>query len=107
MVSEANRYVLGPIVAEHGQHRPAQPRKRRWTWAVKRQVCSAVTGPRTMRTIAQRVAVSTAVSWYTLPTPFSLPMEKLSGATRSRGRADPWQPEHLLDHRLGHQASRP
>ena len=30
--------------------------------------------PHTSRTIAQRVAVSTAVSWYTLPTPLRFPM---------------------------------
>ncbi len=36
-------------------------------------VMGAVTGPRTMATTAHRVKTSMAVSWYTLPTPFSLP----------------------------------
>ncbi len=33
-----------------------------------------LTGPSTMATTAQRVKTSMAVSWYTLPTPLSLPM---------------------------------
>ena len=44
------------------------------TWSMKPIVWLAVTGPMTMSVIAQRVATSMAVNWYTLPTPFRLPM---------------------------------
>src|SRR5579875_938345 len=46
---------------------------------------AAVTGPSTIITNAQRVKTSMAVSWYTLPTPLSLPMSKLSRQTSSPG----------------------
>ena len=44
------------------------------TWSMKRIVWPAVAGPMTISMIAQRVATSMAVSWYTLPTPLRLPM---------------------------------
>jgi hypothetical protein len=48
---------------------------------------SVFDGPRNTWQTAQRVAVSTAVSCQTFPIPLRFPMEKLSRATRSPGRA--------------------
>ena len=67
--------VFGTVVAQHGpdpypvapigaQHLVDEAGRHGRRWAV----------PSTMATKAQRVKTSMAVSWYTLPTPLSLPM---------------------------------
>jgi hypothetical protein len=59
VVTEPQGDVFGTVIRQHGPHRPAEP---------------PVTGPSTIWRNAHRVAVSTAVSWYTFPTPLRWPM---------------------------------
>ena len=67
-------HVLGTVVAEDGADPDPVTPIVRSTWSMKRMVWVRCTGPSTMATMAQRVKTSMAVSWYTLPTPLSLPM---------------------------------
>ena len=67
--------VLGAVVGEHRPHGDAEAAERRDDVVDESdRVCGVGDGPSTISMIAQRVAVSIAVSWYTLPTPLRLPM---------------------------------
>jgi len=67
------------------------PARRSATWSTKLAPSRADLSPATRAPIPWRVAVSTAVSCQTGPTPSGLPTEKVSRATKSPGRAAKWQ----------------
>ena len=68
-------HVLGTIVAEHGSHPdPVAPVVPEDLVDEADRVGGRDRSQHDHATTAQRVNTSTAVSWYTLPTPFSFPM---------------------------------
>ena len=78
---------LGSVVGQHSGDGDAEATQFGDHPAEEPFAMSVFDGPRNTSQIAQRVAVSTAVSCQTGPTPLSLPMKKLSRATRSPGLA--------------------
>ena len=65
---------LGPVVGEHPGDADTETAQLRITWSRNRSAISVFEGPRNTWQIAHRVAVSTAVSCQTFPTPLRFPM---------------------------------